>query len=37
VHRCVDAGRGREEYRDYIKAEITKWAKVAKTANIPPQ
>jgi tripartite-type tricarboxylate transporter receptor subunit TctC len=31
------SGLGPEEYREYIRAEIIKWAKVVKLANIPPQ
>jgi tripartite-type tricarboxylate transporter receptor subunit TctC len=31
------SGLGPDEYREYIRAEIAKWAQVAKTANIPLQ
>jgi tripartite-type tricarboxylate transporter receptor subunit TctC len=30
-------GEGLEEYAAFLKAEIEKWARVAKAANIPRQ
>ena len=31
------SGMGPEEYREYIRAELVKWAQVARTANIALQ